>query len=153
MISLPRLKDMAAKFSHAILDVFISKGIDHWIQEGSENGIKYWEHFVYWEICERPYIDENAWAKEKGHNSEVGTASGEGFGGPTRGMLPHSDQDDSIGDHQKNETHQGNHATGWDHEYSQNVCVYTGEFNYQGEVAEEAVHFIGSTEGQIHSKC
>lgn len=153
MISLPRLKDAATKFSHGILDIFISKGIDHWIQEGGENGIKYWEHFVFWEVCERPYIDENAWAKEKSHNGEVGTASGERFGGPTRGMLLNSDQDDRVGNHQEDETHQGNRATGWDHEHSQNVCVYSGEFDHQGEVTEEAVHFIGSTEGQIHSKC
>lgn len=39
--------------------------------------LKYRENFVYWEICERPHVNENAWAKEKGHNSEVGTAGGE----------------------------------------------------------------------------
>lgn len=144
---------MSAKFYHGILDIFISKGIDHWIQEGSENGIKYWEHFVYWEVCERPYIDENAWAKEKGHNSEVGTASRKCFRGPTRGTLPNSDQDYSVGNHQEDKTHQGNHATGWDHEHSQNVCVYTGKFDHQGEVTKEAIHFIGSTERQIDSKC
>lgn len=147
MISLPRLKDMAAKFPHGILDVFISKGIDHWIQKGSENGIKYWQYFVYWEICERPHIDENARAKEKGDNREVGTASGEGFGGPAGGTLPNSDQDDGVGDHQEDEAHQGDHATGWDHEHSQNVCVYAGELNHQGEIAKEAVHRIGSAEG------
>ena len=31
MISLARLKDTAAKFSHGILDILISKGIDDWI--------------------------------------------------------------------------------------------------------------------------
>lgn len=153
MISLPRLKDTAAKFSHGIFDIFISKSIDYGIQKGSENGIKYWEHFVYWEICERPHIDKNAWAKEKGYNGEVGTASGEGFGGPTGGTLSHGDQDDSVRDHQEDEAHQGNHATGWDHEHSQDVCVYTGKFNHQGEITKETVHFIGPTEGQIYSKC
>lgn len=152
-ICLARLKDMTAYFPHGILDIFVSKGIDHWIQEGSENSIEYWQHFVYWEISERPHIDENAWAKEKGHNSEVGTASGEGFGGTTRRTLPHRDQDDGVGDDQENETHQGNHATGWDHEHPHNVGVYTGKFNHQGKVTKETVHFIRSTEGQIHSKC
>ena len=49
--------------------------------------------------------------KKKRHNGEVGTASGERFGGPTRGMWPNSDQDDRVGNPQEDETHQGNHAT------------------------------------------
>lgn len=89
--------------------------------------------------------------QRKGCNSEVGTTNGEGLGGPTRRILLNSDQDDGV-DHQEDEAHQGNHATGLGHEHSQNMYVYEVEFNNQGEVTKD-VHCFGSTERQIHSKC
>lgn len=73
----------------------------------SKNYIKYWEKLIHWETANRPGINEDAEPKEEGYYGYVGSQGGPCLGHARWGMLPHSDQDDRVGDQQE---HKGAHG-------------------------------------------
>lgn len=57
--------------------------------------------------------------------------------------------DDCVGHKQEEETDQGQEAAVSNDQELQNVGVLAGKFDHKGKITEEAVHSIGTTEGQI----
>lgn len=130
---------------HSYFHVLISQCVDKGVQEWSKNCVKHREDLVHREPTKRPHINENAGPKEEGDYHDMCRAGWECFGYPAGSLLLDSDEDNSVGDQEEQKTAHWQQPTVWDHKYTQDIGVHTGQLDHKRKVTEEAVHLIGAT--------
>ena len=140
------------EFLHGCLHFFVSQSIDNWVQDRGDNSVKYHKKLIHRVVAEGPDIDEDAWAKGKNHHCDVSTQSGMGFGLPSGRMAPNRYENQTVGNKQNDETAQRGHSSVGHNDYLHNISIYAGKLSNQGEITENAVHYVGTTERQVHNK-
>ncbi|KAI5280498.1 Carbohydrate Sulfotransferase 10 [Manis pentadactyla] len=130
----------------------LAVSVDNRVQDRGDNGVKYSKKLIHRVVAEGPHIDEDAWAKEEKHHCDVSSQGGMHFAPPGRRLAPNGDEDQMVGDEQNNETAQRDHPTVGNNDYLSNISIFAGEFSNQREITENAVHYIGATERQVHDK-